>query len=63
MVKLGIDPGCTRGNKGYMFNLYCCPDYNVIYLDIKPQDFKCNRDAHNFPTKNDSIDEIVSLTQ
>jgi len=66
MVKLEIGPGYSKKNRGYTFNPHYCPDYDVIYLDINPPDFKCSRsiwivaDAHNLPFRDNSIDEIFS---
>jgi len=66
MVKLEIGPGYTKKkNGGYMFNPHFCPEYDVIYLDIHPPDFKCRSmwivaDAHNLPFRDNSIDEIFA---
>ncbi|RLE48472.1 MAG: hypothetical protein DRJ18_01965 [Candidatus Methanomethylicota archaeon] len=49
-----------------MFNPHYCPDYDVVYLDIKPPDFECSRcywivaDAQNLPLRNDAIDEMYA---
>ena len=66
MVKLEIGPGYTKKkDKGYMFNPHFCPEYDVIYLDIHPPDFKCRSmwivaDAHALPFRDETIDEIFA---
>ena len=66
MVKLEIGPGYTKKkDKGYMFNPHLCPEYDVIYLDIHPPDFKCRSmwivaDAHALPFRDETIDEIFA---
>jgi len=65
MVKLEIGPGYSKKGKGYMFNPHYCPGQDVIYLDIKPPDFKCRStwivaDAHNLPFRDNTIDEIFA---
>jgi len=64
MVKLEVGPGYTKDkNKGYMFNPHYCPEYNVIYLDIHPPEFRCRSmwivaDAQKLPFRDNAIDEM-----
>ncbi len=68
MVRLEIGPGYSRSlsSRCYRFNPRYHPDYDVVYLDLRAPDFRCERcswivaDAQRLPFRSCSVDEIYA---
>jgi len=65
-MKLEVGPGYSKRGGGYIFNPHFCSDYDVVFLDIRRPNFRCDRsawivaDAHNLPFRDCVFEEVFA---